>query len=1127
MGIALGLGTILLEVRALNFATTGFKGLSRQLAMASAQISSVGLAATGAIAGPIMGIGVASARAATAFDKDMRNIQSISRISEKELQVLSKQFLNLSTDITKTVDTPEKLAEAFYEIQSAGFVGAAGMAVLERATKTATAGLSDTKEVSIALTNALNSYGVNVDNVSEVTREAARWTDIMMLAVDRGVFHFSDLTQQMGDFINTAGALNIKPEEIFAALTTLTKKGVNIDLASTSLNRVLLQFLRPSPKAAAAARQLGVDLSSETVDAFGLYGSLKLISEKLKLSTFFEKVERDSRVAEVESLIKDAENELRRRTAAGESTADIKKQIADLKEAKKLARDTVFEAMDPTKMQESIAENARVSKDAIAALFPDIRSLRAIYALTNDDLAMYEKDLEGFMKAPGTVNNVYERQTKSFDAQLQTFKNNIIVAAITLGNALMPRIIEATKALIPLIKAFADLGEAQKTNIINTAMKVAFVGPTFLMLGLLVNTIATVVELFTAGGELIGKVFSGIATALMSTFGMTLPAVLAVLAVFVIAWNQNWFNIRNTVLDAIEGNGGILPTIEKMMSKIQEYSVVLGAFKTLFGGDKFTKAEGLVDQAKLAKMMQEKDKAFMSGLPPAVKTIATAFSRYAQRDVDQQIANAEYQLDRLKEVGRKYINTYNEVAKYSSSGDVPKKLRDDLTWYKNEAIEIFGTSDVNRIAERIGVVLSDGMSGGVKDAFGNTDSAIKSEIDNMFPEVLGSFGKIGEAGINALLLGIEKKMPSVANAIRIMFGMIRSVQLAADGLSMGPQRPFWGQIDPFTGKSTGAKPPSYLDEWNSSLSTATKEIENAIAAATGNGMSDGIDSGAEYFDKAMKGSASKLQTALESALKSAFDKGISKAKELYDIFDGGGDPITDPNGPYQKIYRVLDIAKNWKDSPGADTEKWVREFGMIDRPREEVVAWAQAISRNFQMGPGLWNEDVSSLIDWGALVKTTATQNLGTNTVHPAAIAALKAAAESQGLDTSSMSEILKAVGLGEEVSVDDLSTAMAPTIANMRTALVEQMQAVPADNTLMTKMLGDQAMIDSIPIVPNTMNTISKQIGENETSIKAGGARFFRCIEAGFLEAAESSGFLQKAVDKAVANTLRGGEME
>jgi len=268
--MAIGFATAIIEIRALDLLSKPLTGMAGSIARFGTGMAQVGLALSAAITVPVLAAGAAATKIAIDFDKSMRNIQSISKATDAETQRLGDSFRTLSKDLTKTVAAPNELAEAFYEIQSAAFYGAEAQTILEQSTKTATAGLADQTLTAKAVSVALHAYGVGAEEVTH-------FTDVMMRSVDVGVFKFEDLTTQMGDFIAAAGMMKLPIEEVFAALTTMTKRGIQASEAATSLNRILTTYLKPSAAAVAAAEEYGITLSATTLKTLGFAGALNQV----------------------------------------------------------------------------------------------------------------------------------------------------------------------------------------------------------------------------------------------------------------------------------------------------------------------------------------------------------------------------------------------------------------------------------------------------------------------------------------------------------------------------------------------------------------------------------------------------------------------------------------------------------------------------------------------------------------------------------------------------------------------------------------------------------------------------------------------------------------------------------
>jgi TP901 family phage tail tape measure protein len=208
---------------------------------------------------------------ATEFDRLMRNVNSITKLSEEGFNQLSDSVREMSLALPQTAN---ELAEGMYEISSSGFQGAEGLTVLEASAVAASAGLTDTMTSSKAIVAVLNAYGMSAS-------EAARVGDVLFAGVDVGVMRFEELANQLGDYVGIAAAANISIEETTAALAAMTLAGINTAESSTSLNRLITDLLDPSETLGATFTEWGYASGEAALGALGLRG----VMEKLRETT--------------------------------------------------------------------------------------------------------------------------------------------------------------------------------------------------------------------------------------------------------------------------------------------------------------------------------------------------------------------------------------------------------------------------------------------------------------------------------------------------------------------------------------------------------------------------------------------------------------------------------------------------------------------------------------------------------------------------------------------------------------------------------------------------------------------------------------------------------------------------
>lgn len=235
---------------------------------ASSKALVAGVTAAGAAVGVALGY---SLQAATQFETRMRNVNSISGLSEQALASLGGEVLDLSRNLPQSANV---LAEGLYDIASSGFQGAEGLKVLEAAAKAASAGLSTTAVSGRAITAVLNAYGLDASKATDVS-------DTLFQTVNLGVVSFEELAGVIGDTLGTAAAAAVSIDQVGAALATMTLAGISGAEASTSLNRLLQELIKPGDALTLVLRQLGYESGTQALKAKGLHG----VMEQLRVAT--------------------------------------------------------------------------------------------------------------------------------------------------------------------------------------------------------------------------------------------------------------------------------------------------------------------------------------------------------------------------------------------------------------------------------------------------------------------------------------------------------------------------------------------------------------------------------------------------------------------------------------------------------------------------------------------------------------------------------------------------------------------------------------------------------------------------------------------------------------------------
>lgn len=267
-------------------------GLSAGLAKAEAQlaafqaqltgktVASAGgfpvIAAAAAAAGlAILGVGVASTRAATQFEYEMRLIQTQAGATTDEVNTMSESLLNLAPSVQQG---PEELAKGLFHIESVGIRSADALNVLKVAAQGAAVGNANLEDVTNALIAAQLSGIKGVDDMS-----AAMGT--LNGIVGTGNLRMADLATSLSSgILSTAKSFGLSIQDVGAALATMADQGIPAEEASTRLRITIALLGAPTKLAADQLASIGLtqrSLADEMRGPNGLIGALRLLKDHM------------------------------------------------------------------------------------------------------------------------------------------------------------------------------------------------------------------------------------------------------------------------------------------------------------------------------------------------------------------------------------------------------------------------------------------------------------------------------------------------------------------------------------------------------------------------------------------------------------------------------------------------------------------------------------------------------------------------------------------------------------------------------------------------------------------------------------------------------------------------------
>lgn len=241
-------------------------GIRRSLNSQIQSMRSIGRGLTRYVTAPILGVVAISGKFAYDFDRNMRNVNSIAQLPERQFKSLKQSVLDLAGP---TAQAPNTLAEGLYDLVSSGFNAEESIRILEKSALAASAGLTTTEISTKAVAAALNAYRLPASRAGLVS-------DQLFETVNRGVVTFDQLASTIGDVLPFASQLDVGLDQVGASISTMTKQGLSGAEATTRLKNVLVTLLKPGKDLGKTLEEMGTT-GEKLVAKRGLQGALEAI----------------------------------------------------------------------------------------------------------------------------------------------------------------------------------------------------------------------------------------------------------------------------------------------------------------------------------------------------------------------------------------------------------------------------------------------------------------------------------------------------------------------------------------------------------------------------------------------------------------------------------------------------------------------------------------------------------------------------------------------------------------------------------------------------------------------------------------------------------------------------------
>ena len=260
--------------RALNRSVGAAQTFGGRMQALGGDMTRIGSRMALGITAPLALIGRSSFKAADEFETSQSRIVGLAGQSQKQVDAWGKQLLKMAPQLGRG---PRELSEALYFVASSGVPAGKALSVVTASAKAATAGLGSTVQVADAVTSAMNAY-------AKQGLTAAEATDVLVATVREGKGEASEFAPVIGNVAAFASKLGVSFDDVGAALAGMTQLGTDASTASTQLQAVFSQLLKPTDKAKEAAKGIGLSYDDllKTLRTKGLMPMLDKLRKAFK-----------------------------------------------------------------------------------------------------------------------------------------------------------------------------------------------------------------------------------------------------------------------------------------------------------------------------------------------------------------------------------------------------------------------------------------------------------------------------------------------------------------------------------------------------------------------------------------------------------------------------------------------------------------------------------------------------------------------------------------------------------------------------------------------------------------------------------------------------------------------------
>lgn len=464
------------------------------------------------ISAAVGGIGVAAVKTTADFDSSMSNVSAISGATGEDFDKLRDKAREMGAE---TKFSASEAADAMSYMAMAGWKTEDMLGGIGGIMDLAAASGADLATTSDIVTDALTGMGYTA-------ADAGRLADVMAAASSNANTNVEMMGETFKYVAPVCGSLGYSMEDTALAVGLMANSGIKASQAGTQLRGALTNMVKPTEAMEGVMNELGIEIANEDGSMKSLDETLKILRDSFAVTTEEQKAQRLATLEQ--QAVADGYGDSLKGLTEEEKYFQLamyagQEQVKDMSEAqfKKMAQDKLGIKVTKKTNREQVAQNLalELGTQAIEGLTQEQQSqyaatlfgkeaMSGMLAIINASEEDYNKLSDAIANSEGVAKSMSETMQDNLNGQLQILKSQLEEAAISIGDALMPKIRELVKKIQEWTDWFNQLDESQKEMVVTIGLVAAALGPMLIAIGKVSTGIGALLHMTSSLGGVLG-----------------------------------------------------------------------------------------------------------------------------------------------------------------------------------------------------------------------------------------------------------------------------------------------------------------------------------------------------------------------------------------------------------------------------------------------------------------------------------------------------------------------------------------------------------------------------------------------------------------------------------------------